>query len=293
MGGNSTITGNNIITGNSTVNGNSTITGITNCSNDVKVNVNKSIDFGTGAIREDINNGRISYGGFDQYTGDGLTNYLHIIGAGTTWWNRRTRIWGDLDVEWNITANDILLQGYNVKTELDKIASFLNFDNLALSISMLSSSSNPTVTKGGTPENPTISFGMPASTSTSTSPGLSIGTVNTSTANSTFTASITGTNPNYLLNMNVPSFVTINNAQTVTGAKTFNNFKLNNNLQLTTPAVNITQTELSQLSGVSPKSPVELVFSNTVFVFKTKPLVTTSALLTLNPATVLTTFDVP
>ena len=132
----------------------------------------------------------------------------------------------------------------------------MDFNNLAVSISMLSSSSNPTVVKRGTSNYPTIAFAIPVAPSTS--PNLSIGSVNTSTNYSTFGASITGTNPNYILNIQCPEFITSNTNQSITGIKTFNNFELDGVLQLTNPAVNLTQTQLSFLTGASSNIQTQL-----------------------------------
>lgn len=221
------------------------VTGNATLSSETKIPLAGSLLFGSNASSRQQDAGRICYNTFDYFTdGNGGNGYMHIIGSGGGFPGRGIRMWDIVDIYQQLKVPEIILNGNNLATTM---ANYLDFSGLTV----YANTGTPlAVVKSGTAAAPVLTFTIPTTSASGTNPTLRIGNVLVSTSYSTIGATLTGTT-DMSLSFTFPDYVTSNTTQTITGTKTMGNLKLNASLQLTTPAVNISQTELSYLSGLT------------------------------------------
>lgn len=221
------------------------VTGNATLSSETRIPLAGSLLFGSNASSRQVDAGRICYNTFDYFTdGNSGNGYMHIIGSGGGFPGRGIRMWDIVDIYQQLKVPEIILNGNNLATTM---SNYLDFSGLTV----YANTGTPlAVVKSGTPSAPVLTFTIPTTASSGSPPNFRIGNVVTSTSYSTIGATLTGTT-DLSLSFTFPEFVTTNTTQTVTGTKTMGNLKLNASLQLTTPAVNISQTELSYLSGLT------------------------------------------
>ena len=188
--------------------------GDVNCNNNCNIAGTGFLNFNYADTTKQADAGKIGYGFLDGYVG---SNNLYIVGAGTSAPDRNVFIFDNLGIYQRLSVPQINLNGSDLQTSLD---SFLNYNNLLVYASQTASNTKPTVVKGGTASNPTLTFTIPSLSLSSYIPSLSIGSVTTTTL-PYFSANITGLSPNYFLNLTTPTFVSLSGLNTWTNVNTF------------------------------------------------------------------------